>query len=116
MVDDLRSLLASQDIRDAVRDRRYGVVLRRARQARGLTQAKAGRLAGYSTATISRFETGARRLADIDTLRRLAESLGTAPEVFGLTPDRENAPFPLARLPCQMVRARYSGHWPTTGR
>ena len=37
-MDDLRSLLASQDIRDAVRERRYGVVLRRARQARGLTQ------------------------------------------------------------------------------
>jgi transcriptional regulator with XRE-family HTH domain len=91
-VDDLRSLLASRDIRDAVRDRRYGVVLRRARQARGLTQAEAGRLAGYSTATISRFETGARRLADIDTLRRLAESLGAAPEVFGLAPPRGECP------------------------
>jgi transcriptional regulator with XRE-family HTH domain len=86
MADDLRSLLASQDIRDAVRQRRYGVVLRRARQARGLTQAQAGKLAGYSGATISRFETGGRRLADIDTLRRLAGALGAAPEVFGLTP------------------------------
>ena len=92
MADDLRSLLASQDIRDAVRQRRYGVVLRRARQARGLTQAQAGELAGYSGATISRFETGGRRLADIDTLRRLAEALGAAPEVFGLTP--ETGEFP----------------------
>jgi transcriptional regulator with XRE-family HTH domain len=92
MADDLRSLLASQDIRDAVRQRRYGVVLRRARQARGLTQAQAGKLAGYSGATISRFETGHRRLADIDTLRRLAGALGTAPEVFGLTP--ETGEFP----------------------
>jgi transcriptional regulator with XRE-family HTH domain len=92
MADDLRSLLASQDIRDAVRQRRYGVVLRRARQARGLTQAQAGELAGYSGATISRFETGTRRLADIDTLRRLAGALGAAPEVFGLTPG--TAEFP----------------------
>jgi len=92
MADDLRSLLASQDIRDAVRQRRYGVVLRRARQARGLTQAQAGELSGYSGATISRFETGSRRLADIDTLRRLAGALGTAPEVFGLTP--ETGEFP----------------------
>jgi transcriptional regulator with XRE-family HTH domain len=92
MADDLRSLLASQDIRDAVRHRRYGVLLRRARQARGLTQAQAGKLAGYSGATISRFETGNRRLADIDTLRRLAEALGAAPEVFGLTPDRREVP------------------------
>jgi transcriptional regulator with XRE-family HTH domain len=86
------SLLALQDIRDAVRQRRYGVVLRRARQARGLTQGQAGRLAGYSGATISRFETGSRRLADIDTLRRLAVALGAAPEVFGLTPG--TAEFP----------------------
>ena len=92
MADDLRSLLASQDIRDAIRQRRYGVVLRRARQARGLTQAQAGELAGYSGATISRFETGSRRLADIDTLRRLAGALGAAPEVFGLTP--ETGEFP----------------------
>jgi transcriptional regulator with XRE-family HTH domain len=92
MADDLRSLLASQDIRDAVRQRRYGVVLRRARQARGLTQAQAGELAGYSGATISRFETGHRRLADVDTLRRLAGALGTAPEVFGLTPETGESP------------------------
>jgi transcriptional regulator with XRE-family HTH domain len=92
MADDLRSLLASQDIRDAVRQRRYGVVLRRARQARGLTQAQAGKLAGYSGATISRFETGDRRLADVDTLRRLAGALGTAPELFGLTPETSEFP------------------------
>src|ERR1700722_10260181 len=92
MADDLRSLLASQDIRDAVRQRRYGVVLRRARQARGLTQAQAGKLAGYSGATISRFETGGRRLADIDTLRRLAGALRAGPAGFGLTP--ETGEFP----------------------
>jgi transcriptional regulator with XRE-family HTH domain len=86
MADDLRSLLASQDIRDAVRQRRYGVVLRRARQARGLTQAQAGKLAGYSGATISRFETGDRRLADVEALRRLAAALGITPELFGLAP------------------------------
>jgi transcriptional regulator with XRE-family HTH domain len=92
MVDDFRSLLASQDIRDAVRDRRYGVVLRRARQARGLTQAQAGQLAGYSGATISRFETGSRRLADIDTLSRLATALSIAPGLFGLTPGAGEIP------------------------
>jgi transcriptional regulator with XRE-family HTH domain len=92
MVDDLRSLLASQDIRDAVRDRRYGAVLRRARQARGITQAQAGHLAGYSGATISRFETGNRRLADIDTLSRLATALSIAPGLFGLTPGAGEIP------------------------
>jgi transcriptional regulator with XRE-family HTH domain len=63
----------------------YGVLLRLARQARGLTQAQAGQLAGYSAATISRFETGDRRLSDIGTLRRLATALDLAPEIFGIT-------------------------------
>ncbi len=62
-----------------------GVILRLARQARGLTQAQAGQLAGYSAATISRFETGDRRLSDIGTLRRLATALDFAPEIFGIT-------------------------------
>jgi len=64
----------------------YGAVLRAARHARGLTQSQAGRLAGYSAATISRFETGARRMSDIGTLRRLADTLDIPPELFGLAP------------------------------
>jgi transcriptional regulator with XRE-family HTH domain len=85
-MDDLRSLLASRASRDAVKGGDYGVTLRLARQARGLTQVQAGQLTGYSAATISRFETGARRLSDIETLRRLAAALNVTPELFGLTP------------------------------
>ena len=85
-MDSLSSLFASPAARDALRGGDYGALLRLARQARGLTQAQAGQLAGYSAATISRFETGARRLADIETLRRLAAALNITPELFGLTP------------------------------
>ena len=84
-MDGLSSLFASPAARDALRGGDYGALLRLARQARGLTQAQAGQLAGYSAATISRFETGARRLADIETLRRLAVALNITPELFGLT-------------------------------
>ena len=85
-MDSLSSLFASPAARDALKDGDYGALLRLARQARGLTQAQAGQLAGYSAATISRFETRARRLADIETLRRLAAALDITPELFGLTP------------------------------
>ena len=84
-MDGLSSLFASPAARDALRSGDYGALLRLARQARGLTQAQAGQLAGYSAATISRFETRARRLADIETLRRLAAALNVTPELFGLT-------------------------------
>ena len=85
-MDSHQAFLASPGIQDAVGSGNYGAVLRLVRQARGLTQAQAGHLAGYSAATISRFETGTRRLADIGTLRRIAAALGTTPEIFGLTP------------------------------
>ena len=85
-MDSLSSLFASPAARDALKDGDYGALLRLARQARGLTQAQAGQLAGYSAATISRFETRARRLSDIETLRRLAAALNITPELFGLTP------------------------------
>jgi transcriptional regulator with XRE-family HTH domain len=84
-MDSHRSFLDSRDIHDAADCQEYGTVLRRARQGRGLTQAQAGRLAGYSAATISRFETGARRLTDIGTLRHLTAVLNIPPELFGLT-------------------------------
>ena len=80
-MDNLRLLPASH----ASQREDCGVILRLARQARGLTQAQAGQLAGYSAATISRFETGDRRLSDIRTLRRLATALDFAPEIFGIT-------------------------------
>ena len=87
-MDSRRSFLAAGDIRNASSNRlEYGTILRLARQARRLTQHQAGALAGYSAATISRFETGARRLTDIGTLRHLAAVLDIPPGLFGLTPD-----------------------------
>jgi transcriptional regulator with XRE-family HTH domain len=84
-MDSRRPVLAARAIQDASSSRDYGTVLRLVRQARHLTQAQAGDLAGYSAATISRFETGARRLTDIGTLRHLSAVLKVPPELFGLT-------------------------------
>ncbi|GAA1795343.1 hypothetical protein GCM10009835_11760 [Planosporangium flavigriseum] len=61
-----------------------GALLRLARTAAGLTLEEAGRLAGYSAATMSRFETGRRRDWTIAELRRLAEVYGIPPHLLGL--------------------------------
>lgn len=61
-----------------------GTLLRVARTAAGLTLEEAGALAGYSTATMSRWENGRRRDWTVAELRRLAEAYGIPPHLFGL--------------------------------
>lgn len=73
------------DARRAAAEGNYGCVLKLARQAMGFTQIQAGRLAGYSGASISRYETGATRLTDISTLRHLARVFGIPATSLGLS-------------------------------
>jgi transcriptional regulator with XRE-family HTH domain len=108
-MNDLRFLPAASDLSDAARRGDYGVILRLVRQGKGLTQEQAGRLAGYSAATISRFETGARRLADVATLRHLAAVLEVSPEAFGLTAGHSGAAGGLAGASLATVVASPSG-------
>ncbi|MEU8007060.1 helix-turn-helix transcriptional regulator [Catellatospora sp. NPDC049111] len=70
----------------AARD--YGTVLRIHRQAHGWTLEQAAARLGYSKSQLSRMETGNRRLADVDVLRRLADALDAAPRLFGLNGPR----------------------------
>ncbi|TYK43415.1 helix-turn-helix domain-containing protein [Actinomadura decatromicini] len=83
MMDDA-SVLAR--LRRAAASGDHAAVLRLARQAHRLTQAELARKCGYSAATISRFETGRRRLTDTSTLRALARALDIPPGLFGLAP------------------------------
>lgn len=71
--------------RDAAAQQRYGVLLRLARTAAGLTLAQAGQLTGYSAATLSRLERGVQPLTDVRVLRRFATALGIPLAAFGLT-------------------------------
>lgn len=63
---------------------RRGEIIRLARRAAGLRQADLGARMGYSAATISRFETGRRPLANVDTLLRFCRVLAIPPVFFGL--------------------------------
>jgi transcriptional regulator with XRE-family HTH domain len=73
------------EVRQAAARSDYGTVIRLARVAMGLTQGQVGVLAGYSAASISRYETGATRLTDVATLRQLARVLGISPDSLGLS-------------------------------
>jgi transcriptional regulator with XRE-family HTH domain len=66
-----------------VLDHTVGDILRAERQRRGLSQAQAGALVGYSSSTLSRIERGDRRL-HLDELRRFADRYGIAPSRLGL--------------------------------
>lgn len=68
----------------AAEARQYGVLLRLARTAAGLTLQDAGRRVGYSASTLSRMESGKRPLTNVVVLRRLATAFDIPPGLFGL--------------------------------
>ncbi|WP_170177670.1 helix-turn-helix domain-containing protein [Thermomonospora umbrina] len=61
-------------------------MLRLVRRSLGLTQAEVGQRCGYSAATISRFETGARPFTDPEVIRAVARALQIPESLFGLAP------------------------------
>lgn len=63
-----------------------GELVRQTRQAKGLTLAELGGLAGYSAAQVSRYERGISPMADIGVLRRFADALELPHRAFGLAP------------------------------
>lgn len=71
-------------VRAAAAAGQYGQVLRMARTAADLSLAEAGRLVGYSAASMSRLERGKRPLTDLTLLRRLTVVFDIPPALFGL--------------------------------
>ena len=71
-----------------------GAIVRSARHAQGLTLADLGRLTGYSSSQVSRYERGVAPLTDITVLRRFAAALGLPLQTFGLMPDMVPAATP----------------------
>ncbi|MFI0421217.1 multiprotein-bridging factor 1 family protein [Spongiactinospora sp. 9N601] len=76
--------------------RGHGTIVRKARQAAGLTLAELGVRTGYSASQVSRYERGLAPLTDLLVLRRFAAALNIAPHAFGLTPEAAcTTPVPL---------------------
>lgn len=63
----------------------FGALIRMTRTAQRLTLGRVGEMVRCSASTLSRIETGQRKLTDITELRLFAEALGIPPHLFGLT-------------------------------
>jgi transcriptional regulator with XRE-family HTH domain len=77
----------------------FGALIRMTRIARRLSLVRTGELVGYSASTLSRIETGQRRLTDVTQLRRFSDVLGIPPRLFGLAPTAAMAPAGAALPP-----------------
>jgi hypothetical protein len=78
--------------RQAAAERRYGALVRIVRIEAGLTLEDAGRLVGYSAATLSRMERGLQPLTDVRVLRHFATMFAIPPHLFGLADAPSTAP------------------------
>lgn len=85
--------------RDALAAGRFGALIRMIRTARRLSQDELGNLVGYSASTLSRIETGHRRLTDVDELRHFADTLDIPYHLFGLSAQTEPDSDGAASLP-----------------
>jgi transcriptional regulator with XRE-family HTH domain len=72
-------------ITQAAAERDYGILLRTARVAAGLTLTQAGRLAGYSASTMSRLENHGRPVWNVKELRHLADVFAIPSDLLGLS-------------------------------
>lgn len=72
------------EVVEASRRGDFGAVLFAARNAAGMSQQQVADLLGCSRATVSRYETGAFRLGDVDLLRHVARRMRIPGRLFGL--------------------------------
>jgi hypothetical protein len=85
-MDALHPFWSSPEVVHAAATGRYGRLARAVRKARHLTLAQVASRCHLSLSTLSRMETGQRKLIDVHYLRTLSEVLGIPPHLFGLAP------------------------------
>ena len=71
-----------------------GIALKDYRSEHGLSQEQLAEELGIEPRTLRRYETGERALDNVVELRRIAETLGLAPDRLGLAPVQESARTP----------------------
>src|SRR5262245_24347324 len=90
-------------VRAAYASGQVGAIVRAVRQALDLTLTDLHARAGYSVSTLSRLETGRRRLTNRRVLRVLVEALCVPPSLLGLVEERT---APQADTPPRSVPVR----------
>lgn len=85
-MDALHPFWSSPEVLQAAATARYGPLARAVRHARRLTLAQVASRCHLSLSTLSRMETGQRKLIDVHYLRTLSEVLEIPPHLFGLAP------------------------------
>lgn len=83
-MDALHPFWSSPEVLRAAAEGRYGVLARAVREARHWTLAQVAVRCHLSVSTLSRMETGQRKLLDVHYLRALSEVLEIPPHLFGL--------------------------------
>jgi len=92
MMDATHPIWRTPAVRQAAAAGQFGALIRMTRTARQHTLVGLGRKVRYSASTLSRIETGQRKLTDVDELRLFANALGIPYHLFGLS----SAPRPAA--------------------
>lgn len=102
-MDAMHPIWRTPAVQEAAAAGQFGALVRMTRTARNLSLVRAGKLVGYSASTLSRIETGQRKLTDVTQLRRFAEVLGIPSHLFGLTASTAASPVGAAPLPSAPV-------------
>jgi hypothetical protein len=114
-MDTTHPIWRSPAIQQAAAAGQAGALIRMARIARNLSLVQAGELVGYSASTLSRIETGQRKLTDVTQLRRFAAVLGIPAHLFGLTSSTAPSPAGAALLPPASSPTTVGGTLPEGG-
>lgn len=96
-------------VQEAAAAGQFGALIRMTRTTRQLSLVRTGKLVGYSASTISRIETGHRKLTDVTQLRHFAEVLGIPLHLFGLTSSAAASPVGAAPLPSAIAPTTVGG-------
>lgn len=101
-------------VRQAAEAGQFGALIRMTRTARRLTLVQVGKLVGYSASTVSRLETGRRKLTDVTLLRQFAGALEIPYHLFGITSSTGSSSLgaaspPLALTPITVRETPWEG-------
>ncbi|MQB02425.1 MAG: helix-turn-helix domain-containing protein [Actinobacteria bacterium] len=92
LVEETHPIWHTPAVQEAATAGQFGALIRMTRTARKLTLVQVGEMVGYSASTLSRIETGQRKLTDVTQLRLFANALDIPPHLLGIIPSTAPPP------------------------